>query len=40
LHLKGNAVLDWRFVEDLEVPRGPWSKWVRPPINSQNGRAP
>lgn len=28
LGLRGNAKVDWRFVEDYEVPPGPWALWV------------
>lgn len=28
LELESNADVDWRFVEDYEVPAGPWSKWL------------
>ena len=29
LGLRTNADVDWRFVEDYEVPNGPWEKWIR-----------
>lgn len=31
LELRTNADVDWRFVEEEEVPAGPWSKWLKPP---------
>lgn len=40
LGLRGNADVDWRFVEDAEVPDGPWAKWIAPPAISRIGRAP
>ena len=30
LGMKGNADVDWKFVEDYEVPMGPWARWARP----------
>jgi hypothetical protein len=29
LQLGGNADVDWRFVEEVEIPRGPWGRWIR-----------
>lgn len=29
LGLKGNADIDWRFVEHQEVPNGPWASWIQ-----------
>ncbi len=28
LDIRGNADVDWRFVEESEVPAGPWKKWL------------
>ena len=28
LRMRGNAEVDWKFVEESEVPAGPWEKWV------------
>ena len=30
LGVRGNADVDWRFVEESEVPGGPWAKWLPP----------
>ena len=30
LQMPGNVPVDWRFVEDYEVPQGPWSHWQGP----------
>ena len=35
LGLRGNSDIDWRFVEDLEVPNGPWATWSRPAAGIQ-----
>lgn len=40
LGLDGNATVDWRFVEDLEVPRqGPWARWLDPDPEAANHMA-
>jgi len=31
LGMRGNARVEWRFVEDHEVPDGPWTEWSREP---------
>ncbi|MFT4175349.1 MAG: hypothetical protein QM627_01720 [Luteolibacter sp.] len=31
LRLSSGGVVEWRFVEDYEVPRGPWSSWLTLP---------
>ncbi|MFT3992589.1 MAG: hypothetical protein QM680_14430 [Luteolibacter sp.] len=31
LQLPGGGIVEWRFVEDYEVPRGPWSSWLTQP---------
>ena len=28
LKMRGNAEVDWKFVEESEVPAGPWEKWI------------
>lgn len=28
LRMRGNAEVDWKFVEESEVPAGPWEKWI------------
>lgn len=28
LRLPGNTPVDWKFVEDYEVPNGPWAAWA------------
>ena len=28
LSMRGNADVDWRFVEEYEIPAGPWAKWL------------
>ncbi len=30
LELGGNYKVDWKFVEDFEVPDGPWKNWLPP----------
>ncbi len=41
LGLRGNANVDWRFVEEYEVPEGPWADWLRNDrVNLPPGRAP
>lgn len=30
LAMQGNAEVDWKFVEESEVPAGPWSGWIHP----------
>ena len=30
IHLGGNYKVDWKFVEDFEVPDGPWKNWLPP----------
>lgn len=32
LGMRGNARVEWRFVEDHEVPDGPWSPWAQIPF--------
>ena len=32
LVMRGNAEVDWKFVEESEVPAGPWEKWIHPSI--------
>ncbi len=29
LGMDGNRPVEWRFVEDHEVPQGPWARWAR-----------
>lgn len=31
LGMRGNARVEWRFVDDHEVPNGPWSQWANEP---------
>ncbi|MDP0490913.1 MAG: hypothetical protein Q7Q71_07690 [Verrucomicrobiota bacterium JB023] len=31
LKLSGNYLVDWKFVEDYEVPDGPWKNWLPSP---------
>lgn len=35
LGMRGNATVEWRFVEDHEVPTGPWQSWITEPTNPQ-----
>lgn len=37
LGMRGNADVDWRFVEESEVPGGPWSKWLPPQLGLPAG---
>lgn len=30
IQLGGNYKVDWKFVEDFEVPDGPWKNWIIP----------
>ena len=30
IKLGGNYKVDWKFVEDFEVPDGPWKNWITP----------
>lgn len=32
LRMRGNANVDWRFVEEYEVPPGPWDRWITSPL--------
>lgn len=38
LQLPGNVEVDWRFVEDYEVPSGPWAQWVEASISNPKRR--
>jgi hypothetical protein len=42
LAMRGNAEVDWKFVEESEVPAGPWAKWIHPAIapSDQTGELP
>lgn len=31
LGMRGNARVEWRFVDDHEVPNGPWTQWANEP---------
>lgn len=33
LAMRGNAEVDWKFVEESEVPAGPWAKWIAPAVS-------
>ena len=38
LGIRGNANVDWRFVEEFEVPGGPWARWL-PSHKDPSGRS-
>ena len=34
LRMRGKADVDWRFVEEYEVPPGPWGRWISSPATT------
>jgi len=35
LGLRSGAMVEWRFVDDRQVPRGPWRDWSNAPALPQ-----
>lgn len=36
LQLRSGALVEWRFADDQEIPRGPWKNWTREPALPQH----